>query len=97
MTTDGLFMLKDGDTIWGWHMCGDGSNIQTFYYDNKDSKDVQVIFRKACEYFAESEYDDCPNMNFYKEKYDPDKVDFNTEYTAYFDGKIWKKNWEDEE
>ena len=94
MSTHGVFVLRDGRFIWGWHITSDGYNVITFYEKNKDITEFDIIFRHACEFFADSEYDDSLSLNFYHTKFNP-KEDYakQTEYTCYFDGKQWYNNW----
>lgn len=96
MSTHGVFILRHGRFIWGWHMTSDGDNVTIFYEKNKEITDFATIFRHAIEFFAESEYDDNPHLNFYHTKFNPKEHYSNTtEYTCYFDGTQWFNNWSD--
>ena len=95
MDTHGVFLIKDGDFIWGFHMLADGGNIKTFYDNNKYLSDFQTIFKNALEYFSEDGYDDRSYLNFFKKKFDyTEEYVHWTHYTAYFDGERWHNDWE---
>lgn len=90
MSTHGVFVLRDGDYIWGWHMLADGYNTDDFFELNKKETDKEVIFKKACEFFCMDEYEDRSYLNFFREKYDEKKDYANwTNYGVYFDGEKW--------
>lgn len=96
--THGVFVLKDGDHVWGFHILEDGYEIEDFYKIVKDIKHFPDIFTIALVHFTDkysSEYNDEPKFNFYREKFDPE-VDYSniTDYTLYFDGQ-YKYNWDD--
>jgi hypothetical protein len=94
MSTHGVFVLKIDEDIFGFHLCANGYNVASFFQEAKELDDLQIILKAAFDYFADSEYTDCPNTNIYKEKYNLAKnyTDI-TEYTCYFDGKNWFTNW----
>jgi len=93
MSTHGVFVIKIGDVIYGFHVTRDGNAVQDFYNTCKDLTDGTVIFQKALDFFAE-EYDDAPHLNFYMESFNPEEDYSNiTEYTCYFDGQQWFKDW----
>ena len=95
MSTHGVFVIKMGDTIWGFHVTSDGSCVMDFHEKYKDLTDPEKIFKKALDFFSEMKYSDRPWLNFYKEKYD-EKENYAraTNYTCYFDGEAWFNDWE---
>ena len=95
MGTHGVFVLKDGDEIWGFHSFYDAGNVRGFYDQNKHIRDVSAIFLNACRFFADEGYEDRSYLNFYIEKYKENNDYSNINYhTLYFDGKEWNANFE---
>lgn len=95
MSTHGVFVLKDGDYVWGFHLLADGYNIISFYEKVKHLSDTQKIFKYALQFFAEEGYDDRSYLNFYHTKYNSER-DYSkvTHYTLYFDGTKFYHNFE---
>lgn len=97
MSTHGVFVIKMGKYIWGFHKLSDGYDIEEEFYEQvKDLKDPQVIFDKAIDYFIEKEYSDSPEVNVYREAFNP-KENYSkiTTYTLYFDGEKFSNNFEE--
>jgi hypothetical protein len=101
MATHGVLTIKAGDTVWGFHLTQDGSNIMLLHEKFKHLNDPEAILKAVFETFVGWEYGDggytdCPCTNIYKERFNPEK-DYQhiTTYTCHFDGSKWVNNWND--
>jgi hypothetical protein len=96
--THGVFVLKDGNDIWGFHITHDGFDIEEKFYEKvKNLTNTKEIFNIALHFFGDWDgkgYSDTPDMNFYHSEYNPEENYSDiTDYTLYFDGTEFKKNF----